>query len=121
MNLKACSFKSTGDSGKKSRKGGENCGRCLEGHGRRNVRGDESQRGNQKKCRDVWSDGSGLENTDGKERMEADKEECERILIAAGSEARKKDIRFCRRIGEKGEDPRPVFLGLIRRQSNAMF
>ncbi len=30
--------------------------------------------------------------TDGKERLEADKEECERIFIAASSEERKKDI-----------------------------
>ncbi len=30
--------------------------------------------------------------TDGKERLEADKEECERIFIAAASEERKKDI-----------------------------
>jgi hypothetical protein len=53
-----------------------------------------------------------LRITDGKERMEADKEKCEKILIAAGSEARKKDIRFCCRIGEKGEKLRPVLLGL---------
>ncbi len=50
--------------------------------------------------------------TDGKERVEADKEECEKIFIAAGSETRKKDIRFCRRIGEKGEDWRPLLLGM---------
>jgi hypothetical protein len=50
--------------------------------------------------------------TDGKERVEADKEECEKIFIAAGSEARKKDIRFCRRIGERGEEARPVLLGM---------
>jgi hypothetical protein len=53
-----------------------------------------------------------LKITDGIERLEADKAECEKIFIAAGSEARKKDIRFCRQIGEKGEEPRPVLLGM---------
>jgi hypothetical protein len=50
--------------------------------------------------------------TDSIERLEADKAECEKIFIAAGSEARKKDIRFCHQIGEKGEELRPVLLGM---------
>ncbi len=51
--------------------------------------------------------------TDSKDKMEADKDECEKIFIATGSKARKSDIRFCRRLGEKGEDKeRPVLLGM---------
>jgi hypothetical protein len=49
---------------------------------------------------------------DAKDRMEADKEESERIFTAIGSGARKRDIRFCRRIGEKGEDWRPLLVGM---------
>ncbi len=43
--------------------------------------------------------------------MEADKEECEKVFRAMGSKARRSDIRFCRRLGEKGEDDRPLLLG----------
>jgi hypothetical protein len=51
--------------------------------------------------------------TDSKDKMEADKDECEKIFIATGSKARKSDIRFCRRLGEKGEDKeKPVLLGI---------
>jgi hypothetical protein len=49
---------------------------------------------------------------DGKDRMEADKEECEKVFRAMGSKARRSDIRFCRRLGEKGEDDRPLLLGM---------
>jgi hypothetical protein len=48
---------------------------------------------------------------DGKDRMEADKEECEKVFRAMGPKARRSDIRFCRRLGEKGEDDRPLLLG----------
>jgi hypothetical protein len=44
--------------------------------------------------------------------MEADKEECEKVFRAMGSKARRSDIRFCRRLGEKGEDDRPLLLGM---------
>jgi hypothetical protein len=51
--------------------------------------------------------------TEAKDRVNADKEECEKIFIAAGSSARRTDIRFCRRLGEKGEDKdRPILLGM---------
>ena len=49
---------------------------------------------------------------EGKDRMEADKMECENIFTAIGSKARLSDIRFCRRIGEKGEEARPLLLGM---------
>jgi hypothetical protein len=49
---------------------------------------------------------------DGRERIEADKKECERIFKAAKARTTRDDIKFCRRIGEKGEDPRPLLIGL---------
>jgi len=49
-----------------------------------------------------------------KERMEADLAECERVIRATGVRAGKKEIRFCRRIGEKGKTKgmRPILLGM---------
>jgi hypothetical protein len=40
--------------------------------------------------------------TEGKDRMETDKNECENIFTTIGSKARRTDIRFCRRLGERG-------------------
>jgi hypothetical protein len=59
----------------------------------------------------------GLEEPDqsikeGKDRMEADKSECENIFNTIGSKARRTDIRFCLRLGERGEDARPLLLGM---------
>jgi hypothetical protein len=59
----------------------------------------------------------GLEEPDqtikeGKDRLEADKNECENIFTTIGSRARRTDIRFCRRLGERGEDARPLLLGM---------
>ena len=57
----------------------------------------------------------GLEEPDqaeGKDRMEADKNKCENIFATIGSKARRADIRFCRRLGERGEDARPLLLGM---------
>ncbi len=50
--------------------------------------------------------------TEGKDRMEADKNECENIFTTIGSKARRTDIRFCRGLGERGEDARPLLLGM---------
>jgi hypothetical protein len=47
-----------------------------------------------------------------RERIEKDKERCERIFVAMKARTRKEDIRFCRRIGERGDDPRPMVIGL---------
>ena len=47
-----------------------------------------------------------------KDRMEADKEECERIFGGMRARTRKDQIRFCRRVGERGQDPRPMVIGL---------
>ena len=49
---------------------------------------------------------------DPRERMERDKEECERLFIAMKARTRYQAIRFCRRIGEKGGDPRPMVFGV---------
>jgi hypothetical protein len=46
------------------------------------------------------------------ERMEKDKERCEKIFKAVNARTRKDDLRFCRRIGERGADPRPIVIGL---------
>jgi hypothetical protein len=47
-----------------------------------------------------------------RERIEKDKERCEKIFVAMKARTRKNDIRFCRRIGEMGDDPRPMVIGL---------
>jgi uncharacterized coiled-coil protein SlyX len=49
---------------------------------------------------------------DGKERMEADRKECEKIFKAAKARTTGENIKFCRRIGERGDDPRPLLIGL---------
>jgi hypothetical protein len=45
---------------------------------------------------------------DGRERMEADKKACVKIFKAMKVPSSSEDIRFCRRIGEKGDEPRPL-------------
>ena len=49
---------------------------------------------------------------DSRERMERDKEECEKLFIAMKARTRYQAVRFCRRIGEKGGDPRPMVFGV---------
>ena len=39
---------------------------------------------------------------DSRERMERDKEECEKLFIAMKARTIYQAVRFCRRIGEKG-------------------
>jgi hypothetical protein len=46
------------------------------------------------------------------ERMEKDKDRCEKIFKAINARTKKEDLRFCRRIGERGTDPRPIVIGL---------
>ena len=50
---------------------------------------------------------------DSRGRMEQDKIECERLFIAMKARTRYQAIRFCRRIGERGEDPRPLVFGVF--------
>jgi hypothetical protein len=47
-----------------------------------------------------------------KERLDWDMEECDKIFRATGANVRKKDIRFCRRIGERGLERRPILVGM---------
>ncbi len=49
---------------------------------------------------------------DGRERMEADKKTCVKIFKAMKATVTCESIKFCRRIGEKGDDPRPLIIGL---------
>ena len=47
-----------------------------------------------------------------RERMERDKEMCEEIFRTMKARTKKEDIRFCRRIGERRKEPRPIVLGM---------
>jgi uncharacterized coiled-coil protein SlyX len=51
-----------------------------------------------------------------KERIEADMAECEKIFKATKANLKKRDIRFCRRIGEKGTEKRPMLVGMTSEQ-----
>ena len=54
----------------------------------------------------------GPEMTDPRDRMDRDKGECERIFGGMRARTRRHQIRFCRRVGERGNDPRPIVIGL---------
>ena len=54
----------------------------------------------------------GPETTNARDRMEVDKSECEMIFGGMKARTRKHHIRFCRRVGEKKDDPRPMVIGL---------
>ncbi len=47
-----------------------------------------------------------------RERMEEDKRTCEDIFKTLGARTGTNNIRFCRRIGERGQTPRPIVVGL---------
>jgi hypothetical protein len=47
-----------------------------------------------------------------KERLELDKERCEQLFRTMKARTKKEDLRFCRRIGEKSVNPRPMVIGL---------
>ena len=49
--------------------------------------------------------------------MEADRDECEHIFHVMGARVRRHQIRFCRRVGERGQDPRPMVIGLYTEES----
>ena len=50
---------------------------------------------------------------DPRDRMDRDKVECEKLFIAMKARTRQQAMRFCRRIGEKGGDPRPMVFGVF--------
>ena len=58
----------------------------------------------------------GPDISDPRDRMDADKGECERIFGGMRARTRRYQIRFCRRVGEKGNDPRPIVIGLYRKE-----
>lgn len=47
-----------------------------------------------------------------RERMEADKKNCENVFRALGARTGANNMRFCRRIGERGQKGRPIVVGL---------
>jgi hypothetical protein len=51
------------------------------------------------------------ERATGTERQEFDKKSCAKIFEALGLRMTEKDIKFCRRVGEKGEESRPLITG----------
>jgi len=51
-----------------------------------------------------------IKNT--RDRMDRDMEECEHIFSVMRARTKIQQMRFCRRIGEKGQDPRPIVLGV---------
>lgn len=58
----------------------------------------------------VQEPGEGVVNN--RDRMEKDKDTCEELFRAINVRTRKPDIKFCRRIGERGNEPRPIVVGL---------
>ena len=51
-----------------------------------------------------------------KERLEYDLDECSRLITAMKINKRI-NFRFCRRIGEKGSDPRPIVIGVYSEEN----
>jgi hypothetical protein len=49
---------------------------------------------------------------DNRERVEADRRLCGEVLATIGARTRSQDLRFCRRVGERGRDPRPLVIGI---------
>ena len=47
-----------------------------------------------------------------RERMEWDKNLCGELFQVMGARVKKEELRFCRRIGERGNMPRPVVIGV---------
>ncbi len=54
---------------------------------------------------------------DNRERSDMDKEECGRIFRSIEAGIRPDQIKFCRRLGEKGRDPRPIAIGLTSEET----
>jgi hypothetical protein len=47
-----------------------------------------------------------------RDRVERDKRLCGQLFQAIRTRTRAEDLRFCRRVGERGRDPRPIIIGL---------
>ena len=53
------------------------------------------------------------EKATGRERIDWDKKMCRKIFSAMELEMKEEDVKFCRRIGERGEEPRPLVVGFF--------
>jgi hypothetical protein len=51
-----------------------------------------------------------------RERMESDRQLCGELLATIGARTRAADLRFCRRVGERGREARPIVIGLRSEQ-----
>jgi len=49
-----------------------------------------------------------------RERTEWDKDRCQELFLGMRARTRKEDLRFCRRVGERGTEPRPIVIGLFK-------
>lgn len=49
--------------------------------------------------------------------IEKDKEECSRIFAAINAGVRRENLKFCKRLGEKTSEPRPIVIGLTSEES----
>ena len=56
---------------------------------------------------------------DNRERAEEDKDACGRIFKAMRVRAMRSSVKFCRRVGKRGRDPRPLVIGLYREGDRA--
>ena len=59
-------------------------------------------------------------NATGKDKMEWDKKSCCNVFSALELDLGEKSIKFCRRVGEKGEEPRPLVTGFWTEMERAM-
>jgi hypothetical protein len=55
-----------------------------------------------------------------RDRMEADRRLCGDLFAAMGLRLRGTDLKFCRRVGERGQNPRPVVVGLNSEEDRRM-
>jgi hypothetical protein len=53
---------------------------------------------------------------DNRERAEEDKGACGRIFRAMRARATRSGLKFCRRLGKRRKDPRPVVIGLYNEE-----
>jgi hypothetical protein len=53
-------------------------------------------------------------------RIEQDKIECAKVMSTMGIRMQQDDLRFCRQVGERGQDPRPVVIGLRNESEKRM-
>jgi TFIIF-interacting CTD phosphatase-like protein len=55
----------------------------------------------------------------GKDRLDWDKKSCDNIFRALELDMKSDDLKFCRRVGEKGDDPRPMVIGFYTEMERA--